>query len=63
MIRLPDNLSTKDFIDSRELAEILGIHVDSVYRWNMKGSAPELKRVKIGGKTYFAVSSLTNILK
>lgn len=63
MIRLPDNISQKDFIDSHELAEILGIHVDSVYRWNMTGYAPELKRVKIGGRTYFAVSSLTNILK
>lgn len=63
MIRLPDDLSSKDFLDSRELAEILGIRVDSVYRWNMKGYAPELKRVKIGGKTYFAVSSLINILK
>lgn len=60
MIKIPDNISNKDYIDSKELASILGIRVNSIYRWNMLDTCP-LKTVRIGRKTYYSVNSLNKI--
>ena len=60
MIKIPDNISNKDYIDSKELASILGIRVNSIYRWNMLDTCP-LKTVRIGRKTFYSVNSLNKI--
>ena len=60
MIKIPDDISNKDYIDSKELADILGMRVNSIYRWNMLDTCP-LKTVRIGRKTYYSVNSLNKI--
>ena len=60
MIKIPDNISDKDYIDSKELSDILGIRVNSIYRWNMLDTCP-LKTVRIGRKIYYSVNSLNRI--
>ena len=62
MITKPENLSERDYISSRELAQILGMHVDSIYRWSSRGYAP-FEVIKIGGRTYFSGKSVNRVLK
>lgn len=56
-------ISGKSFLTTKELSEMLNIRPDSIYRWNTKEYFPQLRRVKIGGRTYYSASSIENIIK
>lgn len=45
-----------EFLSVQDLADYLGVSVDTVYRWNAEGTAP--KRYKIGKAVYYRRSDI-----
>ena len=49
--------------DTEELAELLGIKPQTIRMWKSKGAHPELKPIKLGGKSYYSSEVLENYFR
>jgi hypothetical protein len=58
---LPPPLDGQQWVKLRAVADLLGVHYQTAWRWQRAGVLP--KPIRVRGRAYYSVADLTDFLK